>query len=253
MQHNIISIPAPPRGASSSRHRRCGAWRFQYQPLHEGLQLSDLLRCRGLTNFNTSPSTRGFCSDDEGGKCDEISIPAPPRGASLSKERRYESCDFNTSPSTRGFRGCAGRYARGDISIPAPPRGASNIPDGSVDLVLFQYQPLHEGLLGVARCFHGWMISIPAPPRGASTPRYRPTRRPDFNTSPSTRGFHSLANQISSQILFQYQPLHEGLRCLPFVVDLWGQFQYQPLHEGLQQYCTIVTLQYCSKLIYLLR
>ena len=54
-----ISIPAPPRGASSAslQHPRCSI--FQYQPLHEGLLKAGLWDVEP-SDFNTSPSTRGF-------------------------------------------------------------------------------------------------------------------------------------------------------------------------------------------------
>ena len=77
-----ISIPAPPRGASRRFLWHFLEARFQYQPLHEGLQYP--AGCyRAPCYFNTSPSTRGFST--------ELHNPNLPR---------Y----FNTSPSTRGFK-----------------------------------------------------------------------------------------------------------------------------------------------------
>ena len=78
----LISIPAPPRGASTMPTRWVRAWAFQYQPLHEGLRRSRQTSS-GRRDFNTSPSTRGF------------------RRACPSADDTY----FNTSPSTRGFGG----------------------------------------------------------------------------------------------------------------------------------------------------
>ena len=152
--------------------------RFQYQPLHEGLRKN------------------GEVSDDF-----DISIPAPPRGASRACRGVSAASHFNTSPSTRGFfsipappRGasmiCDVLDIDYEISIPAPPRGASKrILFGRISF-LFQYQPLHEGLQ--AAC-----MAIRA--------------RSNFNTSPSTRGFSNSSCRVS-RLIFQYQPLHEGLR-----------------------------------------
>ena len=98
--------------------------RFQYQPLHEGLRLLDLVAGPGL-----------------------ISIPAPPRGASLIGRDADRLVDFNTSPSTRGFDKNGDLSYEEAISIPAPPRGAS---------------------IGIEMCVRNSGISIPAPPRGAS-------------------------------------------------------------------------------------
>ena len=76
---------------------------FQYQPLHEGLR--------------EHPAAGGLS---------QISIPAPPRGASTARDHQV------------------GIDA---ISIPAPPRGASVRPSLRRADPRFQYQPLHEGLL----------------------------------------------------------------------------------------------------------
>ena len=76
---------------------------------------------------------------------------------------------------------------------------------------------------------------------------------PNFNTSPSTRGFEIKRNRLPF-LRFQYQPLHEGLRIRSsrihrttdfntspstrgFLLAIGSTyvtlFQYQPLHEGL--------------------
>ena len=142
---DAISIPAPPRGASSYSEGRetarifqyqplheglpiatpvySGSASFQYQPLHEGLQTTKR-RKRMVTDFNTSPSTRGFSIYLARHVESAISIPAPPRGASgryrQTRSRKY----FNTSPSTRGFTQGLSEQLK----------------------TRFQYQPLHEGL-----------------------------------------------------------------------------------------------------------
>ena len=140
-----ISIPAPPRGASSMAMRTSRRRKFQYQPLHEGLR-----------------RTPGSARDQD------ISIPAPPRGA--SQLGQYYMVPYN-------------------ISIPAPPRGAS-VTD-------------HRG-----SAVRG--ISIPAPPRGASDVPLDTLRRCDFNTSPSTRGFGLLQGQSQCQYYFNTSPSTRG-------------------------------------------
>ena len=142
-----ISIPAPPRGASChgrsadsrqldfntspstrgfgmlSRPRR-GQVRFQYQPLHEGLQ-TDILRL--LLRM--------------------ISIPAPPRGASASPLQRPLRAEFQYQPLHEGLPRCLTmrkklmkfQYQPLHEGLPRPPITMSwNLS--------FQYQPLHEGL-----------------------------------------------------------------------------------------------------------
>ena len=184
-----ISIPAPPRGASSCVYGHSSSIKFQYQPLHEGLH-APCMASRALSNFNTSPSTRGFYVGERRGQVlqfqyqplheglprssgtvgpTRISIPAPPRGASGRNPTEKDRCTyFNTSPSTRGFKDANATIKSYKISIPAPPRGASTVLGFLQSIPGFQYQPLHEGLqiATALRMYYG--ISIPAPPRGAS-------------------------------------------------------------------------------------
>ena len=140
---------------------------FQYQPLHEGLpkQVATLSYRR-------------------------ISIPAPPRGASIFKKSLKPEFNFNTSPSTRGFAVAAVSSAVHEFQYQPLHEGLPSLIFINVFVSIFQYQPLHEGLPGK----RGWRqrsalfqyqplheglrqgvpvaldkpISIPAPPRGAS-------------------------------------------------------------------------------------
>ena len=120
----------------------------------------------------------------------DISIHAPPRGATRSRAKstplpRY----FNSRPSARGDKQCAVCGRRPSISIHAPPRGATIKERGWL---------------------RGYAISIHAPPRGAtiqsttSSPsksfQFTPLREGrrhiqraphhshDFNSRPSARG-----------------------------------------------------------------
>ena len=162
-----ISIPAPPRGASATATPATGTPAFQYQPLHEGLPTLTSSPARP-TNFNTSPSTRGF---------------HPVR------DRPQRQQDFNTSPSTRGFRLTAAAiraslfqyqplheglrpgfycfHRRHDFNTSPSTRGFGAMKHGA-ERGAFQYQPLHEGLLSDPGRLRIGEISIPAPPRGAS-------------------------------------------------------------------------------------
>ena len=81
---------------------------------------------RGIRNFNTSPSTRGFNLD-------------------LTTTGRL--WNFNTSPSTRGFqRHPQGRRRHHHFNTSPSTRGFEDVQDGMIEAI-FQYQPLHEGLL----------------------------------------------------------------------------------------------------------
>ena len=141
-----ISIPAPPRGASTFEIASPRDVIFQYQPLHEGLPYSASEMLPSAV-FQYQPLHEGLPKTGISVKVGSISIPAPPRGASSGVH--YDISNLS-------------------ISIPAPPRGASEEPTTDVAVPAFQYQPLHEGLPGERKCLHDGRISIPAPPRGAS-------------------------------------------------------------------------------------
>ena len=102
---------------------------FQFTPLREG-RLTDSCFCFWL---------------------DDISIHAPPRGATLLKIATLpHAYNFNSRPSARGDVVERGIVSHQIISIHAPPRGAT--------LVRKAQAPEYE------------RISIHAPPRGATAP-----------------------------------------------------------------------------------
>ena len=102
----------------------------------------------------------------------------------------------------------------------------------------FQYQPLHEGLQKLSIKYVACCISIPAPPRGASL--VSPTEHClDAISIPAPpRGASLVSRPTSCTLLFQYQPLHEGLLWPPRIISPY-LFQYQPLHEGLHRVCIL--------------
>ena len=120
----LISIHAPPRGATSARIAIYCRDIFQFTPLREG-RLPPLVRPCGITNFNSRPSARGDggiraprpgrlhfnsrpsargdCADVRDGAVTDISIHAPPRGATSQRQMGLTtSVDFNSRPSARG-------------------------------------------------------------------------------------------------------------------------------------------------------
>ena len=124
-----------------------------------------------------------------------ISIHAPPRGATLSKD---EARDL-------AF-----------ISIHAPPRGATkHIPCPCPFCGSFQFTPLREGrpACGVQPDVRK-DISIHAPPRGA--------------TKKGLGGQQLIWR-------FQFTPLREGRRGKPCTTSSFTRFQFTPLREGRRQ------------------
>ena len=146
-----ISIHAPPRGATKGRaHGNIGVTTFQFTPLREGRRtFADLLgSARRLFQFTPLREGRPYVYIS--GSARNISIHAPPRGAT----QRQRWLDYQA-----------------DISIHAPPRGATPCKSRSKRLSKrFQFTPLREGRHPLHECnMEGIFISIHAPPRGATS------------------------------------------------------------------------------------
>ena len=146
-------------------------------------------------------------------KMNDISIHAPPRGATLHG---------------------ANPHAAGRISIHAPPRGATSSNLYKVKSGTFQFTPLREGrpsalakaqilkaisihapprgaTRGLREERRNAMISIHAPPRGAAPSRCRnESRGSRFQFTPLREGRHRLDGEEGSIYIFQFTPLREG-------------------------------------------
>ena len=186
----MISIHAPPRGATNRRDARPAVPTFQFTPLREGRRIR-AKRSPQAAYFNSRPSARGDEADPPQSGGSPISIHAPPRGATTAKPQGLGAFQFQFTPLREGRRvSFASRKpvspnfnsrpsARGD---PIPAHGDSTFP--------FQFTPLREGRrvtrsptpqaanfnsrpsargdLMPFRHFPCLSISIHAPPRGAT-------------------------------------------------------------------------------------
>ena len=147
--YNFISIHAPPRGATSSELRRVARSRnFNSRPSARGDQ--QIKRITIFQHyFNSRPSARGdtrnrrhcwqwqrfqFTPLREGRRAAaaqssaaiNISIHAPPRGATSDAGRSLQSSNISIHAPPRGATiTCERRYPISNISIHAPPRGAT--------------------------------------------------------------------------------------------------------------------------------
>ena len=103
----IISIHAPPRGATDVADGQCaGGDAFQFTPLREGRHAVVVGLCAGR----------------------HISIHAPPRGATMNTSPLLRLVKyFNSRPSARGDTTDYWATIDGHISIHAPPRGATRL------------------------------------------------------------------------------------------------------------------------------
>ena len=169
----LISIHAPPRGATIGRMTRFGNFSFQFTPLREGRRPASFpLRMSGTFQFT------------------------PLReGRLLLQSSAHPLQDFNSRPSARGDDFLEVPCTRPRlISIHAPPRGATSVTSAvGIPPFVFQFTPLREGRLfhrhvmppsaqfqftplregrpSFSRYFFiARTISIHAPPRGATSP-----------------------------------------------------------------------------------
>ena len=200
-------------GRPCVRARMVTYWDFNSRPSARG-DTRRLLISSSRNYFNSRPSARGDGTRRTSPGTADISIHAPPRGATspAGDERRRIQISIHAPP--RGAtRAAERRRLHPRISIHAPPRGATPRP-------------------GKASGMH--LISIHAPPRGAtSAPRQGKRHAPYFNSRPSARGDNpdtttGRDNHISihapprgatenrrsksSTRVFQFTPLREGRR-----------------------------------------
>ena len=206
-------IHAPPRGATKRGVGNEAPARFQFTPLREG-RPDGMLRRAGWAHFNSRPSARGdasctlqivsltrfqFTPLREGrlsrytfdNDLPDISIHAPPRGATMLSEQQHPlSWHFNSRPSARGDGNMRNVLDIYTISIHAPPRGAT------LQAALrigrngkFQFTPLREGRLKKSQknAKKGLFQFTPLREGRRQHPPSCPTRT-YFNSRPSARG-----------------------------------------------------------------
>ena len=190
-KQDIISIHAPPRGATVSRSASPAALPFQFTPLREGRRMSSGAHAprprlfqftplregrrrscpctRDRAPFQFTPLREGRPGNPAERRNNHISIHAPPRGATGSGRRVQRlPFHFNSRPSARGDHQApdSGRLAGHFNSRPSA-RGDALLLAALAALAAFQFTPLREG-----RHLHG---------AHRRTCKY-------FNSRPSARG-----------------------------------------------------------------
>ena len=214
----LISIHAPPRGATWGAKKYASQDVFQFTPLREG---------RLQKNIFAEPAFA-------------ISIHAPPRGATRKNARGLSSTTFqftplregrpkkisenpltmyfNSRPSARGDIIKRLRSGRFPISIHAPPRGATGVSrrkharkqfqftplrEGRqralarlLRRTIFQFTPLREGRRNVS-CNRNWKLYFNSRPsaRGDCCFQIGKPGIDNFNSRPSARGDHLRSGQ----------------------------------------------------------
>ena len=143
----------------------------------------------------------------------DISIHAPPRGATCAIRTNVRKLKFQFTPLREGRRkrNAPDRCTR-LISIHAPPRGATCDGFFCRAFCRFQFTPLREGrrqqaLHRVVQVF----ISIHAPPRGATS---------------------AILGDFQRMLISIHAPPRGATRPASFPLRMSGTFQFTPLREG---------------------
>ena len=207
--------------------------------------------------FQFTPLREGRREERGSGDWQNISIHAPPRGATrLAGCVEDRAFYFNSRPSARGdvaknevlatgkiFQFTPLREGRRQndhqgkrprpISIHAPPRGATGFPHhvrcaGHISI----HAPprgatLRESRKGVAR-----NISIHAPPRGATRTRCASCKRTSFQFTPLREGRRGYGVFLQSRPSFQFTPLREGRPRCSALSEAGLHFNSRPSARG---------------------
>ena len=231
--------------ARGDRHRRsplaCKSL-FQFTPLREGRRRKSR-NTRWHSYFNSRPSARG---DDAHAPslfvAENISIHAPPRGATCTRRRSPPpSVHFNSRPSARGDAWCSATSETVSLFQFTPLReGRLLCFYPSFYFVKFQFTPLREG--------RRFIVPTPSILTNFNS---RPSARGDlilsvtanikyyFNSRPSARGDMPGIFQVERSFISIHAP-PRGATCNRLIDPAVIQFQFTPLREGRRQYFGIV-------------
>ena len=210
---NIISIHAPPRGATALVAAKGPTASISIHAPPRGATRRCLPDGCESAYFNSRPSARGDIISVALRSSTSLFQFTPLReGRRLAGSAgRWRLCYFNSRPSARGDAACTLPTAQHPISIHAPPRGATG-------------WRLCWRLLALA-------ISIHAPPRGATRRVCLPEWLPHFNSRPSARGDPRLGKASGMHLISIHAP-PRGATDEQRRTRAATTFQFTPLREG---------------------
>ena len=179
------------RGDLTTKHMAHRRKYFNSRPSARG-DAGRRLQRHSPEHFNSRPSARGDCFALYKQFSCNISIHAPPRGATRDADNRRE---------------------KAVISIHAPPRGATRLNHEYPHQKNFNSRPSARGDSSAScRADTPPAISIHAPPRGATARRSQRRRGIRISIHAPPRGATYLLRISTKRILFQFTPLREGRR-----------------------------------------
>ena len=172
MRPDIISIHAPPRGATALTAIQICPAHFNSRPSARG-DLHEPEEPQDANSISIHAPPRGATSVElkMDAYINEISIHAPPRGATRQRYTAANAENFNSRPSARGDSGRRRKEYRRFISIHAPPRGATQPREreGIRQSISIHAPPRGATVLTLDEVLVTAYISIHAPPRGATS------------------------------------------------------------------------------------
>ena len=167
----------------------------------------------------------------------EISIHAPPRGATLCVyDKSQNNKIFQFTPLREGRRQARRSASPRQTNFNSRPsaRGDATVTISSCNSLTFQFTPLREGRRSCADCqFRKYQISIHAPPRGATHGWRGNSKKHKISIHAPPRGATTWGRGPSDSTSFQFTPLREGRRRFCWRLwRLWRHFNSRPSARG---------------------
>ena len=198
----LISIHAPPRGATPRHAGRIHPRQFQFTPLREGRQ-KVVVSSRLPIDFNSRPSARGDVILSRQSAKTKFQFTPLREGRHAELLARFQPPVFQFTPLREGRPAIVNFLSSvGYFNSRPSARGDKVAVHATIFFKAFQFTPLREGRRDAAEIRRQLYISIHAPPRGATgSPRRARRRTKNFNSRPSARG-DSKRYAISANLLF---------------------------------------------------
>ena len=142
-----ISIHAPPRGATCGAYKKEENLIFQFTPLREGRPAHTRSGDSEPDNFNSRPSARGDLPLFRVRQVQDISIHAPPRGATVMIPAFQPLIEFQFTPLREGRPSVAASSALATWIFQFTPLREGRLQEHPLykPEMLFQFTPLREG------------------------------------------------------------------------------------------------------------
>ena len=191
----VISIHAPPRGATTLVLASRLATLFQFTPLREGRRTQQpLMWMKKLISIHAPPRGATARASSRQQKRQHFNSRPSARGDNAPERRGGTQLpDFNSRPSARGDQANLAAIQKCLISIHAPPRGATPAGQPTSTISHFNSRPSARGDRRGRNLRVDFPISIHAPPRGATPHAGEPRSRRSISIHAPPRGATTFA------------------------------------------------------------